>query len=380
MLSAPTYLPARMVAPTIEAHFKKHLLAVQSLKNQNLATAPDSEIIEAVIDIAFWASLRREEGRSPSISLALLQPDQSAKPLIFGQKLRLTPQNLIKLAPAVEQPGIHLGVWPQGDDLFIWGTTHSVPAICFVLEVIEAGLLVIKHRRVDGFGKFVNIAVLQGDQIKVLDEVTMGVADCPALLSSLANMPLPSYMGESFNVLVQLAASMRLHKRGGLVLIVPEGSTKWKESIVQPVKYPVKPPYNAITELLKLSVEERRKLEWQESLLQAIDLIGGFTAVDGATIITDKYDLLAFGAKAARSESSVPVGEIIITEPVAQGKAIRIHPAQNGGSRHLAAAQFVSDQHDAVALVASQDGQFTVFAWSEQLKMVHAHRIDVLLL
>jgi hypothetical protein len=380
MLSAPTYLPARMVAPTIEAHFKKHLLAVQSLKNQNLATAPDSEIIEAVIDIAFWASLRREEGRSPSISLALLQPDQSAKPLIFGQKLRLTPQNLIKLAPAVEQPGIHLGVWPQGDDLFIWGTTHSVPAICFVLEVIEAGLLVIKHRRVDGFGKFVNIAVLQGDQIKVLDEVTMGVADCPALLSSLANMPLPSYMGESFNVLVQLAASMRLHKRGGLVLIVPEGSTKWKESIVQPVKYPVKPPYNAITELLKLSVEERRKLEWQESLLQAIDLIGGFTAVDGATIITDKYDLLAFGAKAARSANSVPVGEIIITEPVAQGKAIRIHPAQNGGSRHLAAAQFVSDQHDAVALVASQDGQFTVFAWSEQLKMVHAHRIDVLLL
>jgi hypothetical protein len=380
MLSAPTYLPARMVAPTIEAHFKKHLLAVQSLKNQNLATAPDSEIIEAVIDIAFWASLRREEGRSPSISLALLQPDQSTKPLIFGQKLRLTPQNLIKLAPAVEQPGIHLGVWPQGDDLFIWGTTHSVPAICFVLEVIEAGLLVIKHRRLDGFGKFVNIAVLQGDQIKVLDEVTMGVADCPALLSSLANMPLPSYMGESFNVLVQLAASMRLHKRGGLVLIVPEGSTKWTESIVQPVKYPVKPPYNAITELLKLSVEERGKLEWQESLLQAIDLIGGFTAVDGATIVTDKYDLLAFGAKAARSANSVPVGEIIITEPVAQGKATRIHPAQNGGSRHLAAAQFVSDQHDAIALVASQDGQFTVFAWSQQLNMVHAHRIDVLLL
>jgi DNA integrity scanning protein DisA with diadenylate cyclase activity len=57
-----------------------------------------------------------------------------------------------------------------------------------------------------------------------------------------------------------------------------------------------------------------------------------------------------------------------------------MHPAQSGGSRHLAAAQFVSDQHDAVALVASQDGQFTVFAWSVELSMVHAHRIDVLLL
>ncbi|TSD67045.1 hypothetical protein FFF34_006505 [Inquilinus sp. KBS0705] len=380
MLSEPTYLPARMVAHTIETHFKKHQLAAQQIRDHNIASAPVSTIIEAVIDIAFWASLRREEGKSPLISLALLQPTESEKPLILGQKLRLTPQNLIKLAPAVEQPGIHLGVWPEGDDIFIWGTTHTIPAICFVLEVVEPGLLVIKHRRVDGFGKFVNIAVLQGDNIKVLDEVTMGVADCPALLTSLNNMPLPSYMGESFNVLVQLAASMRLHGRGGLVLIVPTGTTKWQESIVNPVKYPVKPPYNAIADLLMLSEPERKKLEWQESLLQAIDLIGGFTAVDGATIITDKYDLLAFGAKAARSKNSTPVGEIIITEPVADGKAIRVHPAQNGGSRHLAAAQFVNDQHDAVALVASQDGQFTVFAWSQQLNMVHAHRIDVLLL
>ncbi|MBD1391703.1 putative sensor domain DACNV-containing protein [Mucilaginibacter glaciei] len=380
MLSEPTYLPARMVAPTIEAHFSKHLLAASSLDNENLATAPDTNIIEAVIDIAFWASLRREEGHSPTVSLALLQPHQSDQPLIFGEKLRLTPQNLIKLAPAVEQPGIHLGVWPEGDDLFIWGTTHSIPAICFVLEVVEPGLLVIKHRRVGGFGKFVNIAVLQGDQIKILDEVTMGIADCPSLLSSLENMPLPQSIGESFNVLVQLASSMRKHKRGGLVLIVPQESSNWQPSIVQPIKYPVTPAYSAISELMALRNLQKDRLEWREDLLEAIDLIGGFTAVDGATIITKQYDLLAFGVKVGRPENSAPVGQIIFTEPIAEGKAIKMHPAQSGGTRHLAAAQFVSDQHDAVALVASQDGQFTVFAWSEQLNMVHAHRIDVLLL
>ena len=59
---------------------------------------------------------------------------------------------------------------------------------------------------------------------------------------------------------------------------------------------------------------------------------------------------------------------------------MRTHPAQNGGTRHLAAAQFVYDQRNALALVASQDGNFTVFAWSENLNLVHAHRIDVLLL
>ena len=51
-----------------------------------------------------------------------------------------------------------------------------------------------------------------------------------------------------------------------------------------------------------------------------------------------------------------------------------------GGTRHLSAAQFIHDQHDAVALVASQDGRFTVFAWSPCEDMVHAHRVETLLM
>lgn len=380
MFSEPSYLAARMVAETIENHFAEHLAIARNLGEKDLATALSANVIEAVIDVAFWASLRREEGHSPSISLALLQPEQAGKPLIFGQRLRLTPQNLVKLAPAVEQPGIHLGVWHEDDELYIWGTTHTVPGICFVLEVVEPGLLVIKHRRLAGFGKFVNIAVLQGDQIKVLDEKSMGIAECPALMASLDSMSLPSFMGESFNVLLQLAAAVRIHRRGGLVLFVPRNSNEWRTSIVHPIKYEVTPPYKVIDDLMLQEEHERKKFEWQETLLQAIDIIGGFTAVDGATVITQQYDLLAFGAKVARSDHSVPVGQIITTEPVAGVQATRVHPAQSGGTRHLAAAQFVHDQHDAVALVASQDGQFTVFAWSEKLNTVHAHRIDVLLL
>jgi hypothetical protein len=380
MFSDPSYLAARMVAQTIEAHFLEHLALAREQQEPDLASALDYHMIEAVIDAAFWASLRREEGHSPTISLALLKPEQSAKPLIFGRKLRLTPQNLIKLAPAVEQPGIHLGVWHHNDELYIWGTTHTIPGICFVLEVVEPGLLVIKHRRVGGFGKFVNVAVLQGDIIRVVDEKTMGIADNPDLLESLQNMPLPSFMGESFSVLIQLAASMRTHRRGGLILMVPQGSTDWHNSVVHPIGYPVDPSYSVIADLMKCKGGEKDKYEWRDQLLQAIDIVGGFTAVDGATVITKQYDLLAFGAKVTRAEHSVPVGQIIVTEPVAGSKATKLHPAQNGGTRHLAAAQFVHDQHDSVALVASQDGQFTVFAWSDSLKMVHAHRIDVLLL
>jgi hypothetical protein len=380
MLSEPTYIAARMVAATIEAHFAKHLADARINGARHLAAEPPAPIIEAIVDVAFWASLRREEGHSPKISMALLPPEQASQPLIFGNRLRLTPHNLTKLAPAVESPGIHLGVWYENDELYVWGTTLAIPGICFVLEVVEPGLLVIKHSRIDGFGKFVNIAVLKGDQIKIIDDKNSGLLNCPALVNSLLGMPLPTFLNDSVNVLVELAASMRIHGRGGLVLIVPEGSHTWEKSIIHPISYPVVPAFRGITALMKRPITERLKLNWQEALRRAIDIVGGFTAVDGATIINRQYELMAFGAKIARSEMSTPVDQIITTEPVIDGTPVYLHPGQNGGTRHLAAAQFIYDQRDAIALVASQDGHFTIFAWSSRLQMVHAHRIDILLL
>jgi hypothetical protein len=380
MLSEPTYIAARMVAATIEAHFAKHLASARSQGARHLAHEPQAPIIEAVIDVTFWASLRREEGHSPKISLALLPPEQASQPLIFGNRIRLTPHNLTKLAPAVESPGIHLGVWYDDDELYVWGTTLAIPGICFVLEVIEPGLLVIKHSRIDGFGKFVNIAVLKGDEIKIIDEQNTGLLDCPALINSLLGMPLPRFRDDSINIMVELAASMRVHGRGGLVLIVPENSKEWQDSIIHPISYPVVPSFNGITELMKQDSCERQKTDWKDALRRAIDIVGGFTAVDGATVISRQYELLAFGAKIARSGMSLPVDQMITTEPVMDGTPALMHPGQNGGTRHLAAAQFIYDQRDAIALVASQDGRFTIFAWSPQLEMVHAHRIDILLL
>jgi hypothetical protein len=57
-----------------------------------------------------------------------------------------------------------------------------------------------------------------------------------------------------------------------------------------------------------------------------------------------------------------------------------VTPAQLGGTRHLSAAQFVHDQRDAIALVASQDRRFTVFAWSPCADQVHGHQVETLLL
>jgi len=377
-MTEPAYPAARIVAAKIRGHFADHLAAARSRGRLHLAPEPDAAAIEAIVDAAFWASLRREEGMTPKISLAFMPPTACDQPLQFERPLPLSAAALARLAPAVERPGIHLGVWRQDDEeLRVWGTTRQVPAICFVLEVVTSGLLVIKHRS-DGFGKFVNVALLEGDEIKIIDESTGRVPDCPGLLSSLLGVDAADAGPDSVNVLVQLAASMRAHGRGGALLVVPSANGTWEESIVQPALYAVAPPFS---ELADLVINARTgQHEWQEDLRRAVDAMAGLTAVDGATIISERYELIAFGTKITRRRGHPGVERMMLTEPV-EGSAIAIvNPYQLGGTRHLSAAQFVHDQRDTTALVASQDGRFTIFKWSDSDDIVHAHRVEALLL
>jgi hypothetical protein len=378
-MNTPSYPAARAIAATVRTHFVRHIAAARERGTTRLAPEPDADAIEQIIDAAFWASLRREEGVSPTISLAFVPPESALQPLMFGEPLPLYAGALSKLAPAVERPGIHLGVWRIGDDLRVWGTTRNLPPYCFVLEVVASGLLVIKHRS-DPFGKFINVAVLEGDQIKVIDEGNALLPDCPGLVQSLLGVDVPKGRLTSLNVLVQIAASMRAHHRGGALLVVPSTATDWRSSIIGPILYAVSPPFSWLAELVTSEPAADDAHEWQEDLRRAVDAIAGLTAVDGATLITDRYEVLAFGAKIMRRRGSTTVERLMVTEPI-EGQAETVTtPSAMGGTRHLSAAQFVHDQRDALALVASQDGRFTIFKWSESQEMVHAHRVEALLL
>lgn len=374
-----TYLPARLVAPLAEEHFARCAAEGDSPLDLR-APSPDAETIEAIVSTAFWASLRREEGVSPKISIALLRPDETESAMIFGHPLRATPATLAKLAPAVLRPGIHLGVWRDEAGLYIWGATRSIPVDCFVLEVVEPGLLVVKRRRRPEGGKFANFVVLQGDEVKVVDEGGGALADGPLLLAGLLELDTARGPDDARNGLVNLAISMRDHGHGGSLLVVPHRSERWRESMAFPILYPVDPPFTELATLVERGQGEDGILEWRESLRRAVDTIAGVTAVDGATVISDRFELIAFGAKITRREAGRPVERVILSEPIAHARASIVEPSHLGGTRHLSAAQFVQDQPDSLALVASQDGRFTVFAWSAPDEMVRAQRLESLLL
>src|SRR3546814_20023482 len=83
MISEPTYWAAKMVSQRNVAHFEKQVSLRQNTEGRHI---PDRPIVEALIDTAFWASLRREEGQEPKISLAFLPPDMADNSVIFHHK------------------------------------------------------------------------------------------------------------------------------------------------------------------------------------------------------------------------------------------------------------------------------------------------------
>jgi len=89
-MNRASYPPAASVAKTIAEHFRQHAAE----------RAPDAATIERLINAAFWTSLRREEGRAPTISLAWLPREEAGTALFVERPLPLDPATLTRLGPS----------------------------------------------------------------------------------------------------------------------------------------------------------------------------------------------------------------------------------------------------------------------------------------
>src|SRR4029078_10120075 len=107
--------------------------------------------------------------------------------------------------------------------------------------------------------------------------------------------------------------------------VVPAQSDRWRESIVQPIAYELSPPFSVLAELMTGRPTARDRV-WEHALWRAIEGIAGLTAVDGATVVTDHHELLAFGAKITRRRGSPPGELSTLTEPIERGSPRRHTP------------------------------------------------------
>ena len=181
---------------------------------------------------------------------------------------------------------------------------------------------------------------------------------------------------EPADVLVRLAVSMRAHKRGGTLLVVPAGAHGWRESIERPIRLRRGSALHGAGRSHERGREGRRVA----GLRGARPGGGRRRGPDGrGRRDADQRLLRAAGLRRQDRPARRPFARRAGRGDRA-GRGSRCWPAAARRHALFSAAQFAQDRQGAFALVASQDGRFTAFAWSPREAMVHAHCVETLLL
>jgi hypothetical protein len=357
--------------------------------------------LHTLMNVSFWTSFKQEEGRAVTIAVKYVPPDEAYRPFLLKQALPYTEENIIRLSPVLQGVHVDLGVCiDHNDQLMIWGFDtgefRMTARPYLYLHSLEPGLIRLAFAEVN--------IIFTGTRIVCVDKNFL-------YSEALATLVGPTYLGPDIQ---EIITEMAAHRHGGTLLIVPENDV-WSRSIKEPILYASDPPFDKAKisrEMLNsladhraryhheygrlLRLEERHvrehgtqeerldihhhqflaghKHRFDDALMRSLKLTGQLTAVDGAVIVNDDLKVLAFGAKIKPLDTRQSPETLLVSESSAGSVPLEVSLSEFGGTRHQSAAQFVFDQRQAVAFVASQDGIITLLTWHEGVGSVAAVR------
>ncbi len=221
------------------------------------------------------------------------RPSASASRSCSAVRCRSTPAPLTKVAPAVERPGIHLGVWRFGDELRVWGTTRAIPGVRHGARSRGAGPA--RHQASSRRRRQVRE---RGGARRRSDQ------DHRRACVAAARLPGDAHVAARVRLAGLTRRTRERARRPGRLdacaptaaassSMVPSFGDEWRQSIVHPIPYAIDPPFTALADLMRRADEEHELRAWQEELEDLVDHVAGLTAVDGATILTDRCEVLA---------------------------------------------------------------------------------------
>jgi len=326
----------------------------------NTRTVPDLKQLQKLIEEAFWASLQREEGRLLKFAVYYSSPTDSAQDLKFSHSKSYDVGTLTKLAPAVSNQIFGIGVYPsEAGELRVWGLTAGSG---LRIGVIDPGKLIVRFL-------FTAVAAVSGDKTLLMRHSTLpfvGSVFWDRLFGT--NDDYSSWLNPKIRVIQIILSLMREFNHGGTLVIVPQGS-----QIDFDGAYLCDGPSSALADTLKeldvlrvgtgpKPIEIRTLEDYKDNVARAV---AALTCVDGATILTSALEVLGFGIKFKFDSEDSSQSSILLSDSVDESGVKQIQLNEIGGMRHQSAAQFVQLHHDAIAFVASQDGNVTAFAWEE---------------
>ena len=397
--------------PLRENEQEKNDLYIEELNNvvQSLRSI-DTQKLSEVIEITYQSSLEREEGRFHHYSLSILPPQDNSevdKLYIFDENQKLT--KLPKLAPAIENTNQKFYVWfDSNGSPIIWAFGNAFyDYLSLKISTFSAGQIIVyippyssqhyvvsllKTGFVDKIPIFGEIFAQSDDfaSLKNLFSVIQGQKSSENFDQEKIAKEFHRYLSGS-DYLQDIANKMRNHFHGGTLLVLAD-SSKLENSIQKSIPFKAKATYeelkrrlredeNKFADNIKSKKNSLYPLDWSENIAQEkrkelLNLIGQLTAVDGATIITKDFDLIAFGAK-IESKKSEEIDSLLVSvkEPFENSEEEIVKISAFHGTRHQSAAKFVFEQDgNAFSIVVSQDGRISVIYFDKETKKVRAIR------
>ncbi|HEX3762108.1 MAG TPA: hypothetical protein VHW23_25580 [Kofleriaceae bacterium] len=365
--------------------------------------------LEAILDAAYHASFLHDEARPVACRILVISPDELAAdggppgallPLVFAAPRGFDEHELRRLSPAADAPRALIGVDEVAGKLVTWGIVQSgprwlaaaqggraveppVPA-CLVVRIVRPGNLVVacgsrlvgelRGGRLSDFA----IDVFQSQWLPAVfaDARHAATAEHGAMagprLDADAAGGLSRYVTQQ--MLKRVVSTIRGAHHGGLLVVGPPDCAAER---ILAVKYalhdaPARRRFQLLVQTILKAVADRaaaagqpaglefyrsdadpRIAELDESLFEMSHLIASLASVDGAVVLTKRFEILGFGAEIA---GALPQVSDVRRGLDLEADRYACELVDVVGTRHRSAYRFAAAVPRSVAVVISQDG------------------------
>ncbi|WP_319547894.1 putative sensor domain DACNV-containing protein [Desulfogranum marinum] len=344
---------------------------------------PELSIIRKLIEIAFIASLEKEEDRAITFSLSLFNEDMSKSlrgAMGFKKPFPLNVETVTKLAPAIdpEMSSFVVSKSDTTDELLLCGVVsfsqpenrfNKVPGqignlSCtrpdvFTLTTIHPGSLLITRGN-SQIGRFA-----KGEFVAATPSPFAPTAMGKYIFSFVEQHELYKKYGESYwhiyrDSLDFILSEAAARSNGASIVLVNENHfPAIKKGFIHGYrffkKYGIKELFSEYMNYPTIDIP--RDIKMRKMMSERLQLIAQYTSIDGALILSDLLDVVSFGTKLSAGTWS---GEVLVG-PDGFNRGGQDFRYDHFGTRHKSAIDFVGEHENAIVFVLSQDGPIRGF-------------------